>query len=371
MSSDRVFNFSAGPAVMPLECLEQVAKDIMNWDGSGMSVIEISHRSEKWLNEQRDTQQRLRKIINAPDDYEILLMTGGASLIFSSLPYNLIGDKKRVDYLCTGTWSDKAYDEAVALAFPGVEVVSVAGKSVKNAVDVVSRDKWNVSSDAAYFYYCDNETIQGIEFESFPDVPAPLVIDMSSNFLSKPIKSWNNVGCIFACAQKNFGCSGFSVVIVRKDLLKRNVQPHCPITLNWSVQAKHECIYNTPPTLSIHFSNLVFKWIEKQGGLECIMKRNRLKAEKLYKAIDESPHFVNKVKPEWRSKMNIPFFRHDGYDKKDAEKDKKFIKFCEERKIFTLSGHSSVGGFRASIYNACPDEAIDALIKAINEWTGA
>jgi phosphoserine aminotransferase len=320
--------------------------------------------------EQKEAGERLRSILKVPENFKILFLAGGASLQFSAIPFNLIGDAKRVEYLCTGTWSKKAYAECKRLNFPGVEVVNVAGEPDVNPVDVAPRDKWNVSEEAAYFYYCDNETIQGIEFKEFPTVPAPLVIDMSSNFLSKPITEWNKVGMIFACAQKNFGAAGMSIVIIREDLLERPLKPFCPITLDYRTQVKNDCMYNTPPTFNIYFSNHIFKWIEEKGGLEALAEANRKKAAKLYAAIDANPNFVNRVKPEWRSVMNVPFFRPDGYENKNIDSDLPFINFCAERKLQTLKGHVSVGGFRASIYNACPEEAIDALIAAINEWKG-
>jgi len=370
MSAERVFNFSAGPAALPLECLQQAAAEMTNWRNSGMSVMECSHRSKPWAAEMEEAEKNLRELIKIPENFAVLFLAGGASLRFSEVPFNLIGDAKCVDYLCTGTWSKKAMAEAKRLAFPGVEVHSVAGDPAANPIDVADPSTWKCHDDAAYFYYCDNETIQGIEFKHFPNVKAPLVIDMSSNFLSKPIDDWSKVGCIFACAQKNFGPAGMSIVIVRKDLLERPLKPFCPITLDWRTQEKNKCLYNTPPAFPIYFSNLVFKWIKKQGGVEGMQRINEEKAARIYAAIDKSDKFVNKVKPEWRSVMNVPFFRPTGYEEKLPEVDAKFINYCAERKIQTIKGHVSVGGFRASIYNACPPEAIDALLKAIEEFPG-
>jgi len=340
-----------------------------NWRNTGMSVIECSHRGKAWMTEQKEAGDRLRSLLNVPDNFHILFVAGGASLQFSAIPYNLIGEHKRVDFLCTGNWSKKAYEECHRL-FPDIDCHLVAGQAPKNPIEVPERSTWDVSKDSAYFYYCDNETIQGIEFKELPDVPAPLVIDMSSNFLSRPITQWEKIGCIIACAQKNFGCSGLTVVIVRKDLLERPLKPGCPITLDYRTQVKNDCLYNTPPTFSIYFANHVFKWIEEKGGVAALDAINKRKAEKLYKAIDESPHFVNRIKPEWRSIMNIPFFRPDGYEKMDLDADAKFVKFCEGKKLMTLKGHKTVGGFRASIYNACSEEAVDTLIAAIKEWPG-
>ncbi|EAY23094.1 aminotransferase, class V family protein [Trichomonas vaginalis G3] len=370
MSSGRVYNFSAGPAAVPLECLERAAAEMTNWRNSGMSVIEVSHRGKHWMEEQKEAGERLRSLLQVPENFHILFVAGGSSLQFSAIPFNFIGDHKRVDYLCTGTWSKKAFDEAKRLGFPGVEVRSVAGNPPANPIEVPARDTWDVSADAAYFYYCDNETIQGIEFPSFPDVPAPLVIDMSSNFLSRPITQWEKVGCIFACAQKNFGLSGMSVVIIRKDMLERPVKPFCPITMDYRIQVKNDCMYNTPPTFAIYFANHVFKWIEEKGGVAAMDAFSKEKAKKVYEAIDSNPNFVNRIKPEWRSRMNMPFFRPDGYENKNIEADLKFVNFCTQRKLLTLKGHQSVGGFRASCYNACPMEAVDALVQAMKEWPG-
>ncbi|EAY15328.1 aminotransferase, class V family protein [Trichomonas vaginalis G3] len=370
MSAQRAYNFSAGPAAVPLECLERAAAEMTNWRNSGMSVIEVSHRGKHWMEEQKEATERLRTLLQVPENFNILFVAGGASLQFSAIPFNFIGEHKAVDYLCTGTWSKKAFDECKRLAFPGVTVNSVAGNPPANPVEVPARDTWKLSEDAAYFYYCDNETIQGIEFQQFPDVPAPLIIDMSSNFLSRPITQWEKVGCIFACAQKNFGLAGMSVVIIRKDMLERPVKPFCPITMDYRIQVKNNCMYNTPPTFAIYFANHIFKWIEEKGGLAAMDALNKEKAKKVYEAIDSNPNFVNRIKPEWRSRMNMPFFRPDGYENKDLDADAKFVNFCTQRKLLTLKGHVSVGGFRASCYNACPMEAVDALVQAMKEWPG-
>ena len=372
MSSDRVFNFSAGPACIPVECLEKVSSELLNWHDSGMSVLECSHRSPLWSSEHHDVYNRLRRLLNIPPNFEILFLAGGGSLQFSAIPFNLLGDFTKVDYLITGTWSKKAYEECKRLDFDNIEVHSVAPLPLPtNPTDLPDTTKWQFSEDAAYCYICQNETIQGIQFKTLPDAPSPLVVDMSSDFLSRPITEWNKIGLCFACAQKNFGCAGMSVVIVRKDLLNRKVAKHCPLTLDYRVQVKHMCLYNTPPTFSIYLSNLIFKWIEDQGGIEVIAKRNVEKARRLYEAIDKSKHFENRVNPAVRSDMNCPFFRRpDGYETQRPELDKKFLEFAEARKLVSLKGHADVGGFRASIYNAMPEEGVEELIKAIEEFEG-
>ena len=337
-----------------------------------MSVLECSHRSPLWSSEHHDVYNRLRRLLNIPPNFEILFLAGGGSLQFSAIPFNLLGDFTKVDYLITGTWSKKAYEECKRLDFDNVEVHSVAPLPLPtNPTDLPDTTKWQFSEDAAYCYICQNETIQGIQFKTLPDAPSPLVVDMSSDFLSRPITEWNKIGLCFACAQKNFGCAGMSVVIVRKDLLNRKVAKHCPLTLDYRVQVKHMCLYNTPPTFSIYLSNLIFKWIEDQGGIEVIAKRNVEKARRLYEAIDKSKHFENRVNPAVRSDMNCPFFRRpDGYETQRPELDKKFLEFAEARKLVSLKGHADVGGFRASIYNAMPEEGVEELIKAIEEFEG-
>jgi phosphoserine aminotransferase len=371
MSETRNFNFAAGPASVPLECLEEAARELPNWNGAGCSVIEISHRNAKWSNEMKDTSDRIRRLLRIPGEFSILLLAGGASLQFSALPFNLIGNATKVAYLITGLWSQKAYDECKRLAFPGVEVHSVGPLPLPaNPTSIPDPSTWNPSPDAAYCHICINETIQGIQFPELPNVPSPLVIDASSEFLSRPITNWEKIGVIFSCAQKNFGVAGFTVVIVRTSLLDRPLKPQCPLTLDWRVQLKNECLYNTPPTFSIYFGNLVFKWLEAKGGVEAIQITNQTKAAKLYRAVDESPHFENRVDARVRSVMNVPFFRKGGYESRNPAIDKTFLDFCAARKLTALGGHQVVGGFRASLYNAVPEEGVDELVRAIQEFPG-
>jgi phosphoserine aminotransferase len=318
-----------------------------------------------------DTVSRIRRLLQIPDEFSILLLAGGASLQFSAVPLNLIGNAAKVDYLVTGNWSQKAFDECRRLAFPGVEVHSVAPLPLPaNPTNIPDPSTWGPSPDAAYCHICINETIQGIQFQELPDVPAPLVIDASSEFLSRRITEWHKVGVIFACAQKNFGIAGFTVVVVRTSLLDRPPKQPCPVTLDWRVQLKHKCLYNTPPTFPIYFGNLVFKWLEAKGGVEEIEKVNRAKAAKLYQVIDQSPHFENRIDPRVRSVMNVPFFRTGGYESRNAAVDRAFLDFCLARNLMALTGHQAVGGFRASIYNAMPEAGVDELVRAIREFGG-
>jgi phosphoserine aminotransferase len=317
-----------------------------------------------------DTRARLRSLLDVPDSHTILFVAGGASLQFSAIPFNFIGDANKVDYVVTGHWSNLAYEECERLGFPGVDVHLVVPPPKGLATDIPSRDLWELSEDAAYCYICSNETIEGVQFRQFPDVPAPLIIDMSSDFLSRPITKWERIGCIFACAQKNFGIAGMSVIIVRKDLLERPLKPFCPFTLDFRVQEKHASMYNTPPSFPIYFANTVFRWIEENGGVAEIQCINREKAAKLYNALDRSAHFVNRVEKSVRSDMNIPFFRADAGDVRDDGVDARFLDFCAKRNLRTLKGFETVGGFRASIYNAMPMAGVEALIEALGEFPG-
>jgi phosphoserine aminotransferase len=254
------------------------------------------------------------------------------------------------------------------LNFPGVEIRLVAPPPEGIATDIASKDKWRFSSDAAYCYICSNETIEGVQFKEFPAAPSPLVIDMSSDFLSRPINDWSNIGCIFAAAQKNFGIAGMSVVIVRSELLNRPFKPFCPLTLDYRTQAKCASMYNTPPVFPIYVANIVFKWLKAQGGVAEVQRVNQKKAEQLYAALDRSSCFENIVHPSVRSDMNIPFFRIGSHNMRDDAMDGIFVQFCEKRRLLNLRGFSTVGGFRASIYNAMPIEGVNALIRAIDDF---
>jgi phosphoserine aminotransferase len=347
--------------------LEQTRSELLNWNNTGMSVIEVSHRSPEWQRENADVAARLRALLSVPEEFEIVLMAGGGTLQFSAIPFNLLGEASKVEYVVTGHWSEEAFIECQRLGFPGVEVKEI------RSWDRVSDFPHSFSPDAAYVYLCLNETISGVQFQRLPDSPVPLVIDMSSEFLSRPITEWNKIGLCFACAQKNFGCSGLSVVIVRKDLLLRPLKPMCPVTLDYRIQIKNKSIYNTPPTFSIYFTNLILKWIAGVGGVDQIHARNAAKSRLVYEAVDASPYFVNTVDKSYRSEMNVAFFRSDGsggIGAKNAELDQKFLDYLAKRRIVGVKGHSSVGGFRASLYNAMTDEGVSALVQAINEFPG-
>jgi phosphoserine aminotransferase len=365
----RPFNFSAGPSCLPCACLEAISGEFTNWQGTGFSVVEQSHRSPTWESKMDEVHTRLRALLSIPDSFTILFMAGGGSLQFSAVPFNLLGDAATVDYFVTGHWSNVAYEECKRLNFSGVEVHLVVPPPKGMATDIPSEDEWSFSDDAAYCFICSNETIEGVQFKEFPRAPVPLVIDMSSDFLARPIEDWSNIGCIFAAAQKNFGIAGMSVVIVRSEWLMRQLKPFCPLTLDYRTQAKCLSMYNTPPVFPIYVASVVFKWIEEQGGVEVLQTVNREKAVKLYEAIHRSVWFENRVQINVRSDMNIPFFRKASR-RRDDKIDGLFVSFCEKRGIVNLQGFRTVGGYRASIYNAMPMEGVEALVKAIEDFPG-
>jgi phosphoserine aminotransferase len=317
-----------------------------------------------------DVQTRLRSLLNIPDSFSILFVAGGASLQFAAIPFNLIGDAPAVDYFVTGHWSNLAYEECKRLDFPGVEVRLVVPQPNGMSTGIPSKGEWTLSDNAAYCYICSNETIEGVQFKEFPEISVPLVIDTSSDFLSRPIKNWSKIGCIFAAAQKNFGIAGLSVVIVRSELLTRTVKPFCALTLDYRIQVKCGSMYNTPPVFPIYVANVVFKWLEEQGGIEAIERINHEKAEKLYAAIDRSRILENRVAEGVRSDMNIPFFRVSNESAMDKMTDSIFLEFCEKRGLVNLNGFRSVGRFRASIYNAMVEDGVDRLVKAIDQFPG-
>ena len=357
----RKYNFCAGPAALPLEVLEQAQSDLVNWQGSGLSVMEMSHRSPEIVGIANEAEADLRELLNISNDYAVLFVQGGATGQFSAIPLNLLGDKKTADYVNTGQWSKKAIKEAKRYC----EVNVVASSEDDNFASIPAFNSWKLSKDAAYLHYTPNETIGGVEFFWTPDVDVPLVADMSSTILSRPIDV-SKFGLIYAGAQKNIGPAGLTIVIVRKDLLG-NAHPLCPVGMDYQVAAENESMYNTPPTMGIYLAGLVFKWLKNQGGLEAMEKLNRRKAEKLYGYIDNSGFYANPVEVASRSLMNVPFTL------KDASLDKAFLAGAEEAGLLNLKGHRSVGGMRASIYNAVPEEAVDALIaymKAFAEANG-
>jgi phosphoserine aminotransferase len=354
----RAFNFAAGPAALPVEVLEQAREEFLDWHGQAASVMEISHRGKAFLAMAREAESDLRELLAVPADYRVLFMQGGGASQFSVVPLNLAAADATVDYLVTGHWSKRAIAEAQRL----VAHAQVAADEAASKYTTVPRQAdLRMSAGAAYVHYCPNETIGGVEF---PYVPAtggvPLVADMSSTILSRPIDV-TNFGLIYAGAQKNIGPSGLVVVIVREDLLGR-ARKDIPAVWSYRNVADEGSMFNTPPTFSWYLAGLVFKWLKERGGLAAMAARNRVKAERLYAAIDGSGFYRNPVARECRSWMNVPFTLAD------SSLEGAFAAEARAAGLINLEGHRSVGGMRASIYNAMPPEGVDALIAFMQDF---
>jgi phosphoserine aminotransferase len=357
MSAARVFNFSAGPAVLPDPVLEQAQAELPDWKHSGMSVMEVSHRGADFVELAARSEATLREILGISDDYHVLFLAGGATLQFASVPLNLAPVGATVDYVLTGSWGKKAAAEAARYA----EVNIAADGAQSKFTEIPDPSDWRVNDDAAYLHYTPNETIVGVEFHFVPEVSsAPLVADMSSTILSRPLDV-SRFGLIYAGAQKNIGVAGLAVLIVRKDLVGR-ARRETPGVIDYQVMADSDSMWNTPPTFAWYIAALVFEWIKAEGGLEALGERNRRKADKLYAAIDASPFYSNPVKTDCRSWMNVPFTLAD------ASLDKAFLEQADAAGLKNLKGHRLVGGMRASIYNAMPEAGVDALIAFMDEF---
>ncbi|MDD2915957.1 MAG: 3-phosphoserine/phosphohydroxythreonine transaminase [Gallionella sp.] len=353
-----IYNFSAGPAVLPKEVLQQAQAELPDWHGSGMSVMEMSHRGKEYMGIHAQAEADLRELMGIPANYKVLFLQGGAHLQFSMIPLNLLRGKASADYVNTGEWSKKAIAEAKK--FGGVNVVADSGD--KNFSYVPAFDTWKRDPNAAYLHYIANETIGGVEFNWIPQIgDVPLVADMSSNILSRPVDV-SKFGLIYAGAQKNIGPAGLTLVIVRDDLIGQ-AAANTPTMLDYKIHADTDSMYNTPPTYAIYMAGLVFQWLKNNGGIAAMERVNIAKAKLLYDAIDASNGFyhcpVNKAD---RSMMNVPFTL------KDANLDSEFLKLADARGLLQLKGHRSVGGMRASIYNAMPLAGVQALVDFMNEF---
>ncbi|GAB3682644.1 3-phosphoserine/phosphohydroxythreonine transaminase [Salinisphaera aquimarina] len=348
----RVYNFSAGPATLPVEVLKKAQADLLDWQGCGMSVMEMSHRGDEFVSIAEKATQDLRTLLNVPDGYSVLFLQGGAAGQFAGVPLNLMGESQKADYVITGSWGKKAVKEAGKFGDAQVAASSaVDGKFT----DIAPRADWQLRDDAAYVHYTPNETIEGIEYPDVPDTGSvPLVADWSSAFLSKPIDV-SRYGVIYAGAQKNAGPAGMTMVIVRDDLMGKP-QSGVPMVLDYKQQADADSMLNTPSCFAWYMCGLTFEWILNNGGLEGMAERNAKKAKTLYDAIDGSDFYSNPVAPGARSRMNVPFLLADD------SLNKSFLAKAEEAGLSTLKGHRSVGGMRASIYNAMPQEGVDALV---------
>lgn len=353
----RVFNFSAGPAALPQAVLERAKEEILDWQGTGMSVMEMSHRGKAFMSIAAQAEADLRELMAISDDYDVLFLQGGASSQFAMVPINLLRGKKSADYINTGAWSKKAIAEAKRYC----DVNVAATDEANNFTGVPAFDSWQLNKDAAYLHFTPNETIGGVEFPFLPETgDVPLVADMSSNILSRPIDV-SKYGVIYAGAQKNIGPAGLTVVIVRKDLIGQ-AQDGMPSMFDYAIHSKNDSMYNTPPTYGWYLAGLVFDWLKQNGGLTAMAETNDRKAKKLYDAIDGSDFYANPVVPECRSVMNVPFTLAD------PELDKTFLEGAEQAGLTTLKGHRSVGGMRASIYNAMPEAGIDALVAFMADF---
>ncbi len=352
----RPFNFSPGPATLPLEVLEQAREELLDWGGGGTSVMELSHRGTAFLQCAGEAEADLRELLAIPGNYRVLFMQGGAAAQFSIVPMNLVPAGGTADYINTGHWSQKALSEAQR--YCKVHVAADAAGSGYRALP--PPQQWTLTGDAAYVHYTPNETIGGVEFHFVPQVAAPLVADMSSTLLSRPVEI-ARYGLIYASAQKNIGPAGLCVVIVREDLLGR-ARAETPTAFNYRLVADEHSMLNTPPTFSWYVAGLVFKWLKRQGGLAKMAERNRTKAERLYRAIDASGFYSNTVAAECRSWMNVPFTLPR------PELDAIFLEESSHAGLLNLKGHRVLGGMRASLYNAMPPEGVDALVAFMADF---
>ncbi len=352
----RAFNFSAGPAALPDAVLERARDEILDYQGSGMSVMEMSHRSAEFIDIATRAEADLRELLGVSDDYHVLFLQGGATTQFSAIPLNLTAAGDTVDYVNTGSWSVKAIKEARKYC----EVNVVASSEKSNFDRIPDPGEWHLSPDAKYLHICSNETIGGVQFAEAPSSSVPVVADMSSEILSRPIDV-NTYGLIYAGAQKNIGPAGLTVVIVRKDLCG-SARPETPSMLDYAVQADADSMSNTPPTYTWYLAGLVFEWLKEQGGLSGIQAINERKAGRLYGAIENSNFYHSPVEAGVRSTMNVPFTLPD------PAMDADFLAGAEERGLKNLKGHRSVGGMRASIYNAVSEEAVEALTDYMLEF---
>lgn len=347
----RAYNFCAGPATLPESVLQKARDEMLDWCGTGMSVMEMSHRSDEFVAIAQTAEQDFRDLAGVPDDYAVLFMQGGASSQFATVPLNLLSDKTSADYVNTGIWSKKAIAEARRYANVNV----VASSESNGFTDIPDQASWRCDPDAAYLHYTPNETIGGLEYDFIPDSGAvPLVADMSSTILSRPLDV-SRFGVIYAGAQKNIGPSGLVVVVIRKDLLGR-ARKEIPTMMDYKITADNGSMYNTPSTYSWYLAGLVFQWLKAQGGVDAMGQINARKSRKLYGYIDRSDFYANPIAPRFRSWMNVPFILAD------ESLNSAFLKGAEERRLLNLKGHRSVGGMRASIYNAMPEAGVDALI---------
>ncbi len=353
----RVFNFSAGPAALPEPVLRQAAEEMLDWHGSGMSVMEMSHRGKEFISIHAEAEGLLRNLLGVPANYKVLFMQGGAIGENAIVPMNMLRGKTSADYIDTGEWSKKSLKEAQKYC-----TVNVAASAKDSGYTrIPPRDSWKLDANAAYVHICSNETIGGVQYHWTPDVGSvPLIADMSSDILSRPVDV-SKFGLIYGGAQKNIGPSGLTIVIVRDDLIGHAL-PACPSAFDYKLVADNDSMYNTPPTYAIYIAGLVLHWIDRQGGLAAMEAHNRRKAGLLYDYLDTTAFYRCPVAKEDRSLMNVPF------KLKDESLDEAFLKGAQARGMVQLKGHRSVGGMRASIYNAMPIDGVKALVAYMKEF---
>jgi phosphoserine aminotransferase len=356
----RAFNFSAGPAVMPEAVLQQAASEMLDWHGSGMSVMEMSHRGKEFISLYEQAEADLRELLAVPAHFKILFMQGGGLAENAIVPLNL-SQGGAMDFVLTGSWSQKSLKEAGKYGQARVAATAQAD----GFTTLPAPATWQIGADSRYVHICGNETIHGVEFHELPDLTAlgcdaPLVVDFSSHVASRPV-DWARVGLAFGGAQKNLGPAGLTLVIVREDLIGHALR-HCPSAFDYKLVADNQSMYNTPPTYSIYIAGLVFQWLKKNGGIAAMAQRNIAKAQLLYDFLDSSSLFENRVAKDCRSRMNVPFFL------RDESRNDAFLAGAKAANLLQLKGHKSVGGMRASIYNAMPLEGVQALVAYMREF---
>lgn len=356
----RPYNFSAGPAAIAPEVLQQAASEMLDWHGSGMSVMEMSHRGKEFISIYEQAEADLRELLAVPKNFRILFMQGGGLAENAIVPLNL-SRGGLADFVLTGSWSQKSLKEARKYC----QVNVAATDEAHGFTQLPDPASWKLSPGAAYVHLCSNETIHGVEFHELPDLKAlgsqaPLVIDFSSQVASRPVE-WSRVGLAFGGAQKNIGPAGLTLVIVREDLLGHAL-PACPSAFDYQIVAEAQSMFNTPPTYAIYMAGLIFQWLKKLGGVPAIEARNIAKAKLLYDTIDQSQFYVNKVAPNCRSRMNVPFFL------RDESRNEAFLAGAKAAGLLQLKGHKSVGGMRASLYNAMPLEGVQTLVAYMREF---
>ena len=356
----QIFNFSSGPAMLPAEVLKQAQQELRDWNGLGTSVMEVSHRGKEFIQVAEEAEKDFRDLLNIPSNYKVLFCHGGGRGQFAAVPLNILGDKTTADYVDAGYWAASAIKEAKKYCTPNVFDAKV---TVDGLRAVKPMREWQLSDNAAYMHYCPNETIDGIAIDETPDFGKDVVVaaDFSSTILSRPIDV-SRYGVIYAGAQKNIGPAGLTVVIIREDLITEDVLPGTPTMLTYKTHADAGSLYNTPPAYGIYICGKVFKWLKKMGGLEVMKERNEKKAKLLYDYLDQSKLFKGTVEKKDRSLMNVPFVT--GSDELDA----KFVKEAKEAGLENLKGHRTVGGMRASIYNAMPYEGVEALVAFMKKF---